>query len=971
MAVNTCPFERTGSHAVPALQATLEQYVDPQSGARHIHMATDAQESAFLVGFPTLPDADDGRAHILEHLALSGSRRFPVRAPFFSMLRRSLATHMNARTAADRTAYLFASTDRSDFFNLLDVYLDACFFPALDYLDFLQEGWRYVFQDGELAVQGVVFNEMKGAMADPLHALRRGIVGPLFSGTTYEADPGGDPLAIPGLTHAMLRAFHARHYHPSQAVFMSAGRIAPAQIQARILAGMPAHDVRMPRLLPALAQAWRAPREQQVRIPAQRPQSGGHGLQLAWRLGETADAFGRGCADLLWAGLFSGAAAPLRAALEGAGFGRPSRLNGVDTDMRQMVFHVGMEGLDERRVGDARTLILSTLERVAADGVPAAALGAALRDLRYRQRDTDGGGHTPFVLRRLLQALPLALYGGDVLDGFDNERTLAALDARILDPRFFKNLVRALLDNPARLATHVVPDAGFFEARAAAERRMLAARQAALSEAGRAGIERDAAALAARQAAPSDNTPLPRIRPGDIGPDPRPLPAGPRIVDGSAVFDAATNGIVHARVAYAVSHLDADDWPWLGLYVQLLPGLGTGTLDFAAAAAWRRAAAPDFGVAVDAAPAPDGGLHLDLGFCAAGLDGGEAALAGLLSASIAGARFDETARLAFLVERLVQERLDGLGGAGRHYAMLAAGAPFSPVHRFRNAVDGAPALRFLGALKRLCGSPDGVRQVAARLAALHARVTAAVPARLCIGGAAAASALARLLAAPDAFGTAPSGPAAAAGVQSGTAVPDAPAANLALQGDGQVNHCAIAWRAPGIGHPDAAALAVAAELLAARLHRSLREQGGAYGAFAQYDGDARVFAMGSVHDPRLAGTYADFVAALDTVAQRAPDPEAFEEAIVGAIKVMDRPLPPHREALHAWRMGRAGVDPGQRGRLRAAVLDCTPAQVQAAVRTWLAPAGASRAAFAGQVAGQDLAGLEALDLKAMTAAPAP
>lgn len=957
-------FELTGSHAVSSLRATLEQYVDPQSGARHIHLATDAQESAFVVGFPTLPDAGDGRAHILEHLALSGSRRFPVRAPFFSMLRRSLATHMNARTHADRTAYLFASTDRKDFFNLLDVYLDACFFPTLDYLDFLQEGWRYVLQDGALAIQGVVFNEMKGAMADPLHALQRGIVAPLFSGTPYEVDPGGDPLAIPDLSHAMLRDFHARHYHPSQAVFMSAGRIAPSQVHERIRARMPAHGGRTPPLLPPLAQAWNAPREQQLRIPAQR-QSGGHGLQLAWRLGETADAFGRGCADLLWAGLFGGAAAPLRAALEGAGFGRPSRLNGVDADMRQMVFHVGMEGLDEGQVGAARTLILSTLERVAADGVAPAVLGAALRDLRYRQRDTDGGGHTPFALRRLLQALPLALYGGDVVDGFDNEPTLSALDARILDPRFFKDLVRALLDHPTRLATHVLPDPGYFEARTAAERRMLAARQAALSEAGRAGIERDAAALAARQAAPGDNTLLPRIRPGDIGLDPRPLPAAPRIVDGSAVFDAATNGIVHGRVIYAVSHLDADDWPWLGLYVRLLPELGAGARDFAEAAAWRRAAAPDFQVAIDAAPAPGGGLHLDLGFCAAGLEGDEAALAGVLSASVAGARFDETARLAFLVERLVQERLDGLGAAGRHYAMLAAAAPLSPLHRFRNAVEGAPALRFYGALRQLCRTPDGVRQVAARLAALHARVTAAVPARLCIGGNAAAGALARLLAAPAAFGTA-----AAAGVQSGAAVPDAPPANLALQADGQVNHCAIAWRVPGIGHPDAAPLAVAAELLSARLHRSLREQGGAYGAFAQYDGDARLFAMASVHDPRLAGTYADFRAALDAVADAEPDPESIEEAIVGAIKGMDRPLPPQREALHAWRMQRTGVAPALREGLRAAVLACTPAQVQAAVGAWLAPAGASRAAFAG-VAGQDLAGLEALDLKAAMAAPAP
>eukprot|EP01034_Spumella_vulgaris_P036782 gene36782-45380_t len=160
-------FELVRSHHIAALQATVEEYVAPSSGARHIHLATSGADLAFLVGFPTVPDTSDGRAHILEHLALCGSQRYPVRAPFFSMLRRSTATFMNAMTYADRTVYPFASTDRNDFYNLLDVYLDAAFFPRLDYLNFLQEGWRHTLEDGKLRYQGVVFNEMKGAFAEP------------------------------------------------------------------------------------------------------------------------------------------------------------------------------------------------------------------------------------------------------------------------------------------------------------------------------------------------------------------------------------------------------------------------------------------------------------------------------------------------------------------------------------------------------------------------------------------------------------------------------------------------------------------------------------------------------------------------------------------------------------------------------------------------------------------------------------
>src|SRR4051812_7584990 len=181
-------FELTRRHTIDSLQATVEEYLAPASGARHIHLLTDQPEMAFLVAFPTVPDTSDGRAHILEHLALCGSRRYPVRDPFFSMLRRSTATYMNAMTYPDRTVYPFASTSQADFFNLLGVYLDAAFFPKLDYLDFLQEGWRYTLEDGKLGYGGVVFNEMKGAFADPMRALAQGMDAVLFKGTTYEVE---------------------------------------------------------------------------------------------------------------------------------------------------------------------------------------------------------------------------------------------------------------------------------------------------------------------------------------------------------------------------------------------------------------------------------------------------------------------------------------------------------------------------------------------------------------------------------------------------------------------------------------------------------------------------------------------------------------------------------------------------------------------------------------------------------------
>ena len=139
------------------------------TGATHYHLACDNPENAFMIGFATQPMTSRGEAHILEHTVLCGSQKYPVRDPFFSMIKRSLSTFMNAMTAADWTVYPFASQNKNDFFNLLSVYTDAVFFPNLDELDFAQEGIRIELDDQDQPhYHGIVFNEMKGAMSGEL-----------------------------------------------------------------------------------------------------------------------------------------------------------------------------------------------------------------------------------------------------------------------------------------------------------------------------------------------------------------------------------------------------------------------------------------------------------------------------------------------------------------------------------------------------------------------------------------------------------------------------------------------------------------------------------------------------------------------------------------------------------------------------------------------------------------------------------
>ena len=202
------------------------------TGARHIHISSIDKENTFSVAFRTVPKDSTGVAHILEHTVLCGSAKFPVRDPFFSMLKRSLSTFMNAFTASDWTMYPFATQNKKDYYNLMDVYLDAAFYPTIDELSFKQEGHRLELEGepddddaNQLVYKGVVYNEMKGAMSSPDQVMARSLLKSLYPSTTYSNNSGGDPAEIPNLTYDQLKAFHKRYYHPSNAFFYTYGNL--------------------------------------------------------------------------------------------------------------------------------------------------------------------------------------------------------------------------------------------------------------------------------------------------------------------------------------------------------------------------------------------------------------------------------------------------------------------------------------------------------------------------------------------------------------------------------------------------------------------------------------------------------------------------------------------------------------------------------------------------------------------------
>ena len=422
-------------------------------------------------------------AHILEHTALCGSERYPVRDPFFMMLRRSLNTFMNAFTSSDWTAYPFATQNRKDFGNLLDVYLDAVFFSRLDPLDFAQEGHRVEFENDDssqpLVFKGVVFNEMKGAMSSTPSVLWDRLCHELFPSNTYHFNSGGDPEHIPDLTYQELRDFYAEHYHPSNAIFLTFGDMT-AEAHQQVFEASVLHRFKAleRKIEVALEAPFDVPRHatHPYAVDAEEGSENKTHLVMGWKLGESADLTAMLEAQLVSSVLMENSASPLMYYRETTERGAaPSPLCGLEESIREMVFCCGIEGSEAEHADAFEAEVLACIESVAAEGIAADKVEAILRQIELHQREVSGDG-MPYGLNLMLRALGAATHYGDAVAALDLEPVIATLRERVKDDGYIPGLIRRLLlDNPHRVRLVVAPDAALATRRETAEADRLAA----------------------------------------------------------------------------------------------------------------------------------------------------------------------------------------------------------------------------------------------------------------------------------------------------------------------------------------------------------------------------------------------------------------------------------------------------------------------------------------------------------------
>ncbi len=916
-------FELLRDETVAELNIRALLYRHAKTGAELLSVIADDENKSFGITFRTPPHDSTGIAHILEHSVLCGSRKYPVKEPFVELLKSSLKTFLNAMTYPDKTTYPVASTNLRDFYNLVDVYLDAVFFPRITPEILQQEGWHYELErrDEPLIYKGVVYNEMKGAYSSPDSVLYRYAQQSLFPDTTYGYSSGGDPKAIPDLTYDAFTQFHSTLYHPSNARIFFYGDD-PAEDRLRLLDAVLNQFERIDPPSQIDVQApFDAPRSFEHTYPAPADATAKKGMvMLSWMVGEELDVAEVLTRDMLGYILLGTSAAPLRKALVDSGLGDDVIGGGYNDGLRQHTFGVGMKGIDPADAERVEALVISTLEALAHDGIDPAQLSAALNTFEFSLRENNTGSF-PRGLSLMLRTMGVWIYDGDPIAALRFAAPLAKLRAAIESgEQIFEPLITALLlANPHRTRVLLRPDPEQAERDAAEERARLDAVRATLSDADLDTIIANTQTLKAMQEAadpPAELAKIPTLTLADLEREGKLIPTEHGEAGGAPLLyhPLATNGIVYLELAFDLFAAPLHLLPLVPLFGRALTEMGTEKDDFVRLV--QRIGTDTGGISVapitmarrdDAAPV---GRLIVRGKSTTGQ---AAKLFALLSDVLLTARLDNRQRFRQIVQRARAGRESALVPSGNAYARRRLTARFHPSDWAEEQMGGISNLFYLRELEqRIEADWPSV------LADLEALRTALVNRRSLISNLtldpAAQSTFTPVLGTfitglPDAAYTPVVWPVDPRTGGEGLTIP------------ARVNYVIKGADIHALGLRPNGSAGVATKLLnTGYIWDKVRVQGGAYGGGSGYDRSTGYYGFSSYRDPNLTATLKIYDAAGAFLRSAPFDQVAIERAVIGTISDVDGYQLPDAKGWTALVRHLTGVTDAYRQQLREEIL---------------------------------------------------
>lgn len=547
-----------------------------KTGARVALLSNDDDNKVFYIGFRTPPKDSTGVAHIIEHTVLCGSDKFPVKDPFIELAKGSLNTFLNAMTYPDKTVYPVASCNDKDFQNLMDVYLDAVFHPNIYHEEkiFRQEGWHYELESAEddLTINGVVYNEMKGAFSSPDDVLYREIMNSLYPDTSYGVESGGDPDVIPELTYEEFLAFHQKYYHPSNSYIYLYGNMDMAEkLQYIDEAYLSAYEALAVDSEPAVEAPFTQTAMVEKSYPIMESESEAANTYLSYNvsLGENLDRKDSIGFQALVSAVVSAPGAPVKQALLDAGIGTDISCI-FEVDVRQPFFSIVAKNAEASQKEEFIRIIEETLHGLVVSGADKKTLAAELNHDEFKFMEADYGSY-PKGLMYGLQMFETWLYDdGKPFDYLELADTYKALKKE-LDTSFYETMItRCLLENMHKSVVVVKPVKGLTGRKEKALAEELAARKAAMTKEEIARIVADTEALKRYQEEPSaseDLQKIPLLTRDDIRKEARPYHNEEKRV-GDTVFlyhDIFTNGIGYLRFLFDLGQVPEELFPYVGL----------------------------------------------------------------------------------------------------------------------------------------------------------------------------------------------------------------------------------------------------------------------------------------------------------------------------------------------------------------------------------------------------------------------
>ncbi len=882
-------FTAVKSEPISEVEGTVHLMHHAASGARLMFIENDDANKAFSITFKT-PAADDtGVFHILEHSVLCGSEKFPVKEPFVNLLKTSMQTFLNAMTFPDKTMYPVASTNEQDLVNLMDVYLDAVFHPDIYRrpVIFQQEGWhRELEGEGEgerLVVNGVVYNEMKGALSEPDSVLYDGLSAALFPDTTYRFESGGTPAAIPTLTYEGFLENHRRHYRPDNAYIILYGNLDADRflgfLDERYLAPLAAKERGPLDINPLGLQAPVAPAP--VVVPmATAPENAC--AAVGFVIGRAAERERIVAADILMDAIMGANESPLKRALLDAGIADDA-IGYVADSVAQPFAVVSLRGARPGAAEKLRAIVAAEARRLAEGGLDRELVRAALSHAEFVMRERNFGYPDGVVLA--MSAMAGWLYSDDDPAAYLRfEDVFASLREKV-EEGYFEALLRELfLDNDHRACAEVVPtesDEAAEEAEAAGEREAAAA----LTEDEAASIREAVRALREAQEAPDAPealAKLPQLSRADIGEAPAEAmwevgECGPwRLIR----HYLPCRGIAYAYRYFAMDGLAFDELPYATVLACVLGKLDTSRHTAAELDTLVQAHLGNLGFAVEVHEDAEDRERIRPMFVmgSSALDEEVPWAARLAEEVLRETDFADTERIRDILgqRRIAMEQ--AFASAGHSAAMARVASYYLPAGVVREALSGVGFYRFLKEL--LASFDERACELSAKLAELSRRLFTDGGCTLSFGGDEAALAAFR-------EASSPFGGAAAAPVLTVPAPEDGHEAFVVAS---DVTYTACGWDRRLLGEPYGGAWLLASRILSYDfLWTEVRVKGGAYGAGFQTtrSGSSRFY---SYRDPRIDETVERFRTSGDWLAGVFnPTESEMDGYVVSTVASLDAP----------------------------------------------------------------------------------